>query len=282
MGTAHGVGMDSKPLSYFFVDLETTGLKDEDHLLEVSVIGADIDLNELFTYDSIVRPRQTTFDRLADNDVVWDMHSRSGLMEDLTRSGGSAPTVEEIEGELCELVDSHSDQNVTVRLAGGGVSHFDAHYLSVHMPDLAKRMHYRSLDTSVIAQAWVDATGDLQLSKTGTKAHRAGADIREDFEVCKKAWDLFRSNPDNGREVLNGDEAVVAGLAVVSAFADAQESGCRADTQALADLLGSVRRVDALAGLTAVSAELIGAMVSRTGMSRDEVVSVIRRSLTAA
>lgn len=273
--------MTFKPLSYLFVDLETTGLTDDDHLLEVAVIGADSDLNELFTYDSVVQPKQSTFDRLADNDVVWDMHSRNGLLTELTRHTGQLPTVTVVESKLCALVDEYSDASVTVCLAGGGVSHFDAHYLSAHMPALTKRMHYRSLDVSVIAQAWGDATGDDQLAKSGAKAHRASADIREDFEVCKKVWGLFRSHPDNGREALNGDEAVVAGLAVVSAFADAQESG-GAEHRELADLLGSVRTIDALAGLTAVSAELVGYMVSRTGMSRDEVVAAVRRILTAA
>jgi len=182
------------PITHLWIDTETTGLDlVDDALLEVAIVATDTDLNEVFATESLIRPTATAFARLLSNPVVSQMHATSGLIAELRRSSpAKLPTAADFEARVLELLDL-SECAPEIRLAGGGVAAFDQPLVKLRMPRLTARLHYRPLDTSVVMQAYLDATGHELYRKTDAKRHRAMADIREDIEVAKTIWGMFRA-----------------------------------------------------------------------------------------
>lgn len=281
--TAHVEDMTATafvPIAYLWEDAETTGLSEENDLLEISVIATDKDLNELESFTTIIRPQMVTFEQLHDNTYVEAMHARSGLLDDLYSHGAHAPTEKIAEQAIIDLIDRHSvPDNGPIRLAGGGVARFDYPYLEHRMPALIERLHYRTLDVSVMAQAYTDATGSDLFGEKKDKAHRAEADIREDLDRGRAFWRMFRGvdAQQHAHPALDGTEAVLAGTEIIRAFDasdDAQEAyaGLRA-------LLDGTSEAHALAGVTAIASHLATVLADRTGLSVEDVLAATRRDL---
>ena len=77
------------------------------------------------------------------------------------------------------LMDSFGDDVIFV-VAGSTVS-FDKDWLKAHMPEVARRLHYRQLDVSSYKVGFPEIFG----TKT-SDAHRAMADIRVSIEQQAK------------------------------------------------------------------------------------------------
>lgn len=66
-----------------FADIETTGLSPEkDYILEVGLVVTDLQLKVLGQWQSLVL-NEGWRARLAGDQFVWDMHTKSGLIDDL-------------------------------------------------------------------------------------------------------------------------------------------------------------------------------------------------------
>lgn len=160
------------------LDLETTGLDAHlDDILELALvpvhlpefrIGAEPFVRQIALTESGKR-------RLAENDYVTEMHTKSGLLEDV-RTYGTA--IEIVEGEVMSYLDGVIGVGQKCGPMFGANPEFDRRFLQVHMPDLAARFHYRALDVNAfhifrcaIEGSWADST-----RSKGQAAHRALAD----------------------------------------------------------------------------------------------------------
>lgn len=162
-----------------WLDLETTGTDErEDSIVEVGCILTGPDLVELARYESLAAPTELAWERMADNDVVSEMHRVSGLREELENRSDLRP-VGQVDRELCDWLASLGIRPGRVALAGSGVSHFDRRFVALQMPYLDRYVRYWSLDVGVVRRFWSGVAG-LPLpdaSDAGSKPHRALADV---------------------------------------------------------------------------------------------------------
>lgn len=159
-----------------WIDCEMTGLDlGKDQLVEVAAVVTDSELNELDAgVDIVIRPVDlTVLDSM--EPVVVDMHTKSGLLEDIP--GGV--TLAAAEAAVVDYVKSHVPEARKAPLAGSSV-YVDRGFLARDMPSLDAHLHYRLIDVSSIkelARRWYPRAYFNAPTKTG--GHRALADIRE-------------------------------------------------------------------------------------------------------
>lgn len=285
--TAHVSGMmnlAAGPLTMLWIDTETTGLSMHDHLLEITVIGTDDDLNELASFSTVIRPTQLTWELIDAQPVVKDMHTVNGLLDELANAR-DAPTVRMVEDRIISMITRYADPDGgKVQIAGGGVSHFDQPYLRALMPQLSSMLHYRPMDITQAAQAYTKATGASQFGEKPSKAHRSEIDIREDLERARLFWAMCRAIHEGavtpvratGRIATDGFDALLAGTQVVRAFMAAEDSD---DDHRLRQLIGTDRDADALAGVTAIAAKLARAFATQAGIETGEALTWAMKEL---
>jgi len=168
-----------------WLDLETTGLDpNKDTILEYGLLvteGLDTEVDSL----SIpVHPHG--FNPFALDDVVYAMHSESGLL-DAMRAEGLRPmsAVAAVGGFL----DTHFDFDATDIVVGGsGIDRFDVPMLRSNSPALAGRFHWRTLDVSGLKQ--VMGMAGVPIPPVETQ-HRAVDDARWAFHVAQRGASLL-------------------------------------------------------------------------------------------
>lgn len=162
-----------------WVDTETTGLGADCHLLEVAVAVTDSDLRLVEAPLSLlVRPPRGALEDL--EDVVRDMHTRSGLLDALERGGGVDPS--QVDDHLGTYVRSLTGRPRTAHLAGSSV-HFDRGVLARYAPGTLSHLHHRVVDVStlkVLALAWRPDVAEAAPAKR--LAHRAESDLLESVD----------------------------------------------------------------------------------------------------
>ncbi|AGW41194.1 oligoribonuclease [Leifsonia xyli subsp. cynodontis DSM 46306] len=145
-----------------------------DELVEIAVVITDFDLNVLDPGLSIViKPDASALATM--NDFVREMHTASGLMEEIP--GGVS--LAEAEYEVLEYVLRFAPAARTAPLAGNTIG-TDRMFLAKHMPRLDTHLHYRNVDVSSIkelARRWFPRVYFNAPEKNG--GHRALADILE-------------------------------------------------------------------------------------------------------
>lgn len=262
-----------------WTDEESTGLDDDDHVLELAVIFTDTQLRELGSFETLVRPQPSTFARIMSNDFVAKMHHANGLIDALDAADpDSLPTIGEVETQLLARIDEVAGPSQRVWMAGGGVSHYDLRHLGGWMPGLKRRVEYGTVDISDIVRGYIAATGNEKtFAKPPVKAHRAMDDVREELRIAPLIWDMFQQY--NSRALgpehqSTPEEMVLAGASLVQA---ASYPG-RGQLAAMVDEL-SPR--DAIAGLTSVASYLAGIVAEGRGMTVAAVLDEVRkRALT--
>ena len=166
-----------KKAKLLWVDLEMTGLDPvKDRILEVAAIATDINLNEIATYQAVVKvPDELMRKRMVGK--FWDAHpkTRKALM---AQNAGGRP-IEVVEKELIELVDKKFGK--MVYLAGNSV-HQDRQFIEREMPKLNEKLHYRMLDVSAWKIYFEHAKGK-KFKKS--EDHRALSDINGSIEELK-------------------------------------------------------------------------------------------------
>ena len=164
-----------------WIDCEMTGLSlEHDALVEVAVLVTDADLNVLGDgVDVVIKPPEGS---LVDMDpVVVDMHTSSGLLEELPRG----TTLAEAERLVLEYVRQWVPEPRKAPLAGSSV-HTDRTFLVRDMPELTDHLHYRLIDVSSLkelAKRWFPRVYFNTPKKHG--GHRALADIKESIQELK-------------------------------------------------------------------------------------------------
>lgn len=171
----------TKHATLLWIDLEMTGLDPvEDRILEVAAIATDWDLNEVDTYEGVVRqPIELVEQRMEVSKDFWDTNlaGKEALIEQNKRGKVS----ELIEDALLKFVDDNFDLDQRVILAGNSI-HQDRKFIDLAWPQLASKLHYRMLDVS----AWkVVFEGKYGKKFTKPNTHRALADIKGSIEELK-------------------------------------------------------------------------------------------------
>ncbi len=158
-----------------WIDCEMTGLDLQiDELVEVAVVITDYNLVPVDPgFQIVIKPDQSAWDHMGD--FVRDMHSASGLIEEIPNGKSLA----EAEYEVLEYILKFVPGAQSAPLAGNTIG-TDRMFLAKYMPRVDSHLHYRSVDVSSIkelARHWFPRIYFSAPPKNG--GHRALADILE-------------------------------------------------------------------------------------------------------
>jgi len=146
-----------------------------DLLIEIAVLVTDADLNILGEgIDVVIHADDAALSSMIP--VVTQMHTRSGLIEEVR---ASAVELAEAEEQVLDYIRSHVKQAKTAPLAGNSIA-TDRGFIARDMPKLDDYLHYRMIDVSSIKELcrrWYPRIYFGQPEKG--LAHRALADIHE-------------------------------------------------------------------------------------------------------
>lgn len=164
-----------------WIDCEMTGLSlEHDALVEVAALVTDSDLRILGDgIDVVIKPPPEAVEQMLD--VVRDMHTASGLLEELAEG----VTLTEAESMVLAYVRTHVPGARKAPLAGNTV-YVDRGFLARDMPALDDHLHYRLIDVSSLkelSRRWYPRVYFNSPTKRG--GHRALIDIRESIEELK-------------------------------------------------------------------------------------------------
>ncbi len=164
-----------------WIDCEMTGLDlVNDALIEVAAIVTDFDLNPVAAgIDVVIKPPREALDQM--NDVVTQMHTSSGLLDELD-AGMALADAEQV---VLDYIKQHVPEPGRAPLAGNSVG-TDRAFLLRDMPELESHLHYRVVDVSSIkelSRRWYPRVYYNSPAKTGN--HRALADILESIEELR-------------------------------------------------------------------------------------------------
>jgi oligoribonuclease len=159
-----------------WIDCEMTGLDlGSDKLIEIAVLVTDADLNILGDgVDVVIHADDAAMSSMVD--VVTQMHTRSGLIEEVRESTVDLATAETM---VLDYIRQHVKQAKTAPLAGNSIA-TDRGFITRDMPALDSFLHYRMIDVSSIKELcrrWYPRIYYGQPAKG--LAHRALADIHE-------------------------------------------------------------------------------------------------------
>jgi len=164
-----------------WIDCEMTGLDlARDALIEIACLVTDGNLNVLDEgVDLVIKPPAEAVDQMVP--VVRDMHTTSGLIDELASGVTLAEAQEQVLGYVRGLVQDAR----RVPLCGNSIA-TDRAFLARDMPELDAFLHYRMVDVSSIkelARRWYPRAYFASPQKHG--GHRALADIRESIQELR-------------------------------------------------------------------------------------------------
>ncbi|HYZ68374.1 MAG TPA: oligoribonuclease [Mycobacterium sp.] len=165
-----------------WIDCEMTGLDlRSDRLIEIAVLVTDADINILGDgIDVVIHAPDEALDSMID--VVKQMHTKSGLIDEVRASTIDVPTAEQM---VLDYIKSHVKQAKSAPLAGNSIA-TDRGFIARDMPTLDDYLHYRMIDVSSIKELcrrWYPRIYFGQPEKG--LAHRALADIHESIRELK-------------------------------------------------------------------------------------------------
>ena len=175
-----------------WMDLEMTGLDPaSDVIVEIATLITDDNLELVAEGPDLVVSAPP--EALASmQDVVVEMHTKSGLLDEIKASTLSL----EDAGEMTlAFLKEHIDKPRTVPLCGNSIG-VDRRFLAAQLPNVENYLHYRSIDVSTIkelARRWNPES--FQRAPKKAKGHRALDDIRESLNELRHYRDTLFSVP---------------------------------------------------------------------------------------
>ena len=159
-----------------WMDLEMTGLDHtSDVIVEIATLITDDDL-ELVAEGPDIVIHQPPEALATMNEVVVEMHTRSGLLDAIRESKVS---LDEAGAATLEFIKLHVPEPRSVPLCGNSIG-TDRRFLARYLPAIEDHLHYRSVDVSTVkelAKRWYPQVDNGRPFKNG--AHRALDDIRD-------------------------------------------------------------------------------------------------------
>jgi oligoribonuclease len=164
-----------------WIDCEMTGLDlKRDALIEIACLVTDGSLDVLDEgVDLVIKPPPEALDQM--EDVVREMHTASGLLNELA----AGVTLAEAQEQVLGYVRKHISEPRRVPLAGNSIA-TDRVFIARDMPELDAFLHYRMVDVSSIkelARRWYPRAYFASPPKRG--GHRALADITESIQELR-------------------------------------------------------------------------------------------------
>ena len=161
-----------------------------DAIVEIATLVTDDDLVVVAEGpDLVVAASPAQLDAMSD--VVREMHTRSGLIEEIR---ASALTLPDAGAQTLEFLKAHIPEAGTVPLCGNSIG-MDRRFLALQLPEVEAYLHYRSVDVSTVkelARRWLPAVLEHAPHKHGS--HRAMDDIKESVaELAYYRRTVFRS-----------------------------------------------------------------------------------------
>ncbi len=205
-----------------WIDCEMTGLDlTTDKLIEIAVLVTDADLNILGEgIDLVIHTDDEALSSMIP--VVTEMHTKSGLIEEVRASSIDVATAEE---QVLDYIRSHVKQAKTAPLAGNSIA-TDRGFIARDMPKLDDFLHYRMIDVSSIKELcrrWYPRIYFGQPEKG--LAHRALADIHESIrELQYYRGTAFVTPPGPSTSEI---AAIAAELGTPSGGGDAMDSAAQ-------------------------------------------------------
>ncbi len=158
------------------MDLEMTGLDHtSDVIVEIATIITDDELQIVAEGpDLVVHQPDEVLARM--DPFVVDMHTRSGLLEQIKASG---ITLQDAGTATLEFIKQHVPEPSSVPLCGNSIG-TDRRFLAAYLPDIENHLHYRSIDVSSVKELVKRWYPGIDASRPrGHGSHRALDDIRE-------------------------------------------------------------------------------------------------------
>lgn len=161
-----------------WVDLETTGLDESQGLvLEVAARMTDYHLDETSRFHAVVNYPDDAFALTHLQPVVQEMHTKNGLLEEVSNSRESLETVRE---NFANWLFSCYKLGEKRPLAGSNPE-FDRRWLNLHLPEASAFLHYRSFDMNSIYYFM-----DIDKNRVkGKGTHRANDDLDHDIDKLR-------------------------------------------------------------------------------------------------
>jgi oligoribonuclease len=159
-----------------WIDLEMTGLDPGRHaIVEIASLITDDDLNILAEGpDLVIHASEAQLAEM--DDVVVNMHTRSGLLEAMS---ASTLTLEEAGAQTLEFLKQHIPEAGSVPMAGNSIG-TDRRFLATQLPSIEEFCSYRSVDVSTIKELCRRWYPDILKGAPDKRGgHRALQDIRE-------------------------------------------------------------------------------------------------------
>jgi oligoribonuclease len=164
------------------MDLEMTGLDPaRDVIVEIATLVTDDELEIVAEGPDLVvhQPPEVLSGMV---DVVRDMHTRSGLINEIA---ASTLTLEDAGKQTLAFIREQVPQARTVPLCGNSIG-TDRRFLAAQLPEIEEYLHYRSVDVSSVKELVRRWYPKILLSaprKVGS--HRALGDIRESIDELR-------------------------------------------------------------------------------------------------
>ena len=161
-------------LNMLWIDLETTGLDENDGmLLEVAAVITTSELEEVTTFHRVVYQPMLVLNDL--DDWIIETHGKNGLLHEVVRSEHK---LADVDAELASFIIRNTPSGVQLPLCGSSIN-FERRWMAKHLPVAYDYIHYRSVDVSSFKEMfkrWAPEYSCELLAKVlGT--HRAQDDI---------------------------------------------------------------------------------------------------------
>lgn len=175
---------------YIVTDIETNQIEENSgFMLEIAAAALDENLETLDTFHTLIDPGFDVGEESMYPPAVWEMHTKSGLIEEHQLSEGIPTYVEASElfvdwAKEFDGDDERRDENGNVwprKGVGNNFGEFDLKWLRAHMPTAAEIFHYRPINISSLREVAANAIGVDQRSLkelSGFGNHRAMDDVR--------------------------------------------------------------------------------------------------------
>ena len=174
------------------MDLEMTGLDHtSDLIVEIATLITDDDLEIIAEGPDLVI-HQPDDALAAMDDVVVEMHTRSGLLDAIK---SSTVDLETAGAATLEFIKQHVPEPRSVPLCGNSIG-TDRRFLDAYLPDIEQHLHYRSVDVSSVKELVKRWYPEVDARRPrGAGSHRALDDIRASVEEMRYYRRLVFKSP---------------------------------------------------------------------------------------
>lgn len=172
---------DKTEIAQVWVDFEATGTDENlDPIVEAGVLYVDADLNIIAERSEYVELSQAGRARLLAEPVVFEMHSKSGLLAALNDPEVKKVTLSELDDLIMADLEEHG-YNKRLRFGGSGSTGYDFYFAKAQLPRFGQLLHvFNQEDVRYLRNAYKQANGGAEVPGNyhGRKTHRAIEDIR--------------------------------------------------------------------------------------------------------